>query len=666
MHIPLLQEIVIILGLSALVIYLFQRFNLPAILGLLVTGVIVGPSGLALIGSEATHEVEMLAEIGVILLLFIIGLEFSLKTLASIQRIVLIGGAVQVGGTILVTYLVAYSLGYPWGQALFLGFLFALSSTAIVLKILQESGEINSPHGKIALAILIFQDIIVVPMMLFTPLIAGNGGNVVQALLLLLLKAAVVIALVLLSARFLVPRLLHEIARTRSRELFILSIIVICFSVAWATSQIGLSLALGAFMAGLIISESEYSYQATGIVIPFREIFTSFFFVSIGMLLDVQFFLQHVLVIVGVTIVIMLLKALIAAFAALTLRYPIRTVLLSGLSLFQIGEFAFILSITGMQNGLLEEMTYQYFLAISILSMGVTPFVLLNAEVLVRLFEKSSLRRRVLQLNPMHTEPTDDTLETDKLKDHVIIIGYGVTGQNVARAAKSARIPYVIIELNAETVRQAREVGEPIHYGDAMNAFILEHLKVYSARVAVIAIHDLTATKAIITTIRSICQTVHVIVRTRAVREMEDLLQLGANEVIPEEFETSVEIFTRLLQRYLVPQDEVEAFIQAIRTEKYEMLRTYSHRQDNRSLPTIPNINVNCLKVQHSNNEVVGKTLQESNIRAAFGVNLLAIQRDASFITDILPETKILQNDLLYVVGTPEAISDFNKKIKYY
>ncbi|HMN90889.1 MAG TPA: cation:proton antiporter, partial [Saprospiraceae bacterium] len=262
MHIPLLQEIVIILGLSALVIYLFQRFNLPAILGLLMTGVIVGPSGLALIGSEATHEVEMLAEIGVILLLFIIGLEFSLKTLASIQRIVLVGGAVQVGGTILVTYIVAYFLGYPWGQALFLGFLFALSSTAIVLKILQESGEINSPHGKIALAILIFQDIIVVPMMLFTPLIAGNGGNVVQALLLLLLKAVVVIALVLLSARFLVPRLLHEIARTRSRELFILSIIVICFSVAWATSQIGLSLALGAFMAGLIISESEYSYQA--------------------------------------------------------------------------------------------------------------------------------------------------------------------------------------------------------------------------------------------------------------------------------------------------------------------------------------------------------------------------------------------------------------------
>ncbi len=665
MDIPLLQEVVIILGLSAVVIYLFQRFRLPSILGLLLTGVIVGPSGLALIGSEATHEVEMLAEIGVILLLFIIGLEFSLKTLASIQRIVLIGGAVQVGGTILVTYLMAYALGYSWGEAIFLGFLFSLSSTAIVLKVLQESGEINSPHGKIALAILIFQDIIVVPMMLFTPLIAGNGGNVWQALLLLVLKAALVIGLVLLSARFVVPRLLHEIARTRSRELFILSIIVICFAVAWATSQIGLSLALGAFMAGLIISESEYSHQATGIVIPFREIFTSFFFVSIGMLLDVQFFVANILLIVGLMLLIVLAKALIAALAAVVLRYPLRTVLLTALSLFQIGEFAFILSITGIQNELLAPATYQYFLAISILSMAITPFVMGNSESIVRLIAKSALPRRVMQLNEMGIAKAEGESITDHLKDHVIIIGYGVTGQNVARAAKSANIPYVIIELNPETVRSARDEGEPIHYGDAMDPFILEHLKVYSARVAVIAIHDLTAAKAIVTTIRSICQTVHVIVRTRAVREMEDLYHLGANEVIPEEFETSVEIFTRLLQRYLVPQDEIEHFIQDIRTEKYEMLRTYSHRQDNRSLLSIPDINVTCLKVQHKDNDIIGKSLADSNIRAEYGVSLLAIQRNDAFITDIQPATEILQDDLLYVVGTSESIADFNKKLKY-
>ncbi|MDX1941274.1 MAG: cation:proton antiporter [Saprospiraceae bacterium] len=665
MHIPLLQEIVIILGLSAIVIYIFQRLKLPSILGLLLTGVLVGPGGLELIGDEMTHEVEMLAEIGVILLLFIIGLEFSLKTLASIQRIVFIGGSVQVGVTILVTYFIASALGFSWGEAIFLGFLFSLSSTAIVLKILQESSDVNSPHGKIALAILIFQDIIVVPMMLFTPLIAGKGGDVLQALLVLLLKAALVIVVVLVSARYLVPRLLHEIARTRSRELFILSIIVICFAVAWATSEIGLSLALGAFMAGLIISESEYSYQATGIVIPFREIFTSFFFVSIGMLLDVQFFLQHILIIVGITLLVIIAKSIIAAMAAAALRYPIRTVMLTGLSIFQIGEFAFILSAAGIANGLLEASTYQYFLAISILSMAVTPFIMGSSENIFEFFQKLILPNHIIGFNPINTSVFDQEINVENLKDHLIIIGYGVTGQNVARAAKSAQIPYAIIELNPETVRQARAEGEPIFYGDAMNAFILEHLRVYSARVAVIAIHDSTATKAIVMNVRSICQTVHVIVRTRTLRELEDFYRLGANEVIPEEFETSVEIFTRLLQRYLVPQDEIETFIQDIRAEKYEMLRTYSHRQDNRSLMSIPNVNVTCLKAQHNDNEVIGKTIQESNIRSAFGVNLLAIQRDSKFITDIQPETEILQDDLLYVVGTPEAITDFNKKLKY-
>lgn len=665
MHIPLLPDIVIILGLSAVVIYLFQRLKLPAILGLLITGVIVGPGGFGLIGDDTTHEVEMLAEIGVILLLFIIGLEFSLKTLASIQRTVFIGGTIQVGLTILITYVGATLFGFSWGESIFLGFLFSLSSTAIVLKLLQESGEINSPHGKISLAILIFQDIIVVPMMLFTPLIAGNGGNVMLALLGLLLKAALVIALVLFGARYVVPRLLHEVARTRSQELFILTIIVICFAVAWGTSSIGLSLALGAFMAGLIISESEYSHQATGIVIPFREIFTSFFFVSIGMLLDVRFFVQNILLIVGLTLLVMLAKAIIASLAAVVLRYPLRTVLLTGLSIFQIGEFAFILSITGMENGLLAESTYQYFLAISILSMALTPFVMQNSERLVERVQKSTLPKRMIQFNQMTMPSPEAEPDVQSLKDHVIIIGFGITGQNVARAAKDAKIPYVIIELNPDTVRRFRAEGEPIFYGDAMNAFILEHLRVYSARVAVIAIHDLVATKAIVMNIRSICQTVHVIVRTQTLREMEDLYHLGANEVIPQEFETSVEIFTRLLQRYLVPQNEVEDFIQKIRSEKYEMLRPFSHLQKSKSVLNIPNFNVTCLKVQHNGNEVVGKALKESHIRSRYNINLVAIQRDTSFITDILPETEILQDDLLYVVGEPEAITDFNKKLKY-
>ncbi|MHC2993501.1 potassium transporter KefB, partial [Pontibacter sp. HJ8] len=335
-------DVVIILGLAVVVILLFQRFRLPTLLGFLATGVIAGPHGLSLI--KEVHEIEILAEIGVMLLLFIIGMEFSLRNLALIKRTVLLGGATQVGVTILLVALLLMMFNVGMGEAFFVGFLFSLSSTAIVLKLLQDKGEINSPHGKVVLGILIFQDIIVVPMMLVAPLMAGGSENIAMDLLMMLLKGIFVIIFVLISARYLVPRLLFVVARTKSKELFILSIVVICFAVAWLTQSLGLSLALGAFMAGLIISESEYSHQATSNILPFREIFTSFFFVSIGMLLDFSFMLQHFPLVLLLTVCTFLLKGVIAAVAARMLQYPMRTSLLVGLSLFQVGEFAFILS----------------------------------------------------------------------------------------------------------------------------------------------------------------------------------------------------------------------------------------------------------------------------------------------------------------------------------
>ena len=661
MQIPLLTDIVIILGLSVIVLYLFQRLKMPTILGFLITGVIAGPYGLQLV--DASHEVEVLSEIGVILLLFIIGMEFSLKSLIAIKNIVLIGGLVQVGLTILLVFLVAFSANFPSNEALFLGFMFSLSSTAIVLKVLQEKNEMGSPHGKIALAILIFQDIIVVPMMLFTPLIAGQAENVTMALLTLLVKAIVVIVAVIVSARYLVPKALYEIAKTKSRELFILFVIVICFAVAWATSSIGLSLALGAFLAGLIISESEYSHQATGFVIPFRETFTSFFFVSIGMLLDLSFFFSHLGMVLILTVAVVIAKGLIAFCAALALKYPLRTALLTGLSLFQIGEFAFILSKVGIEYELVGADIYQYFLAVSILSMGVTPFVMLSSEKIVGLLQKTMLRQKLSQLESRNTmQGSEEYLKG--LKDHVIIIGYGINGRNVSRAAKFANIPYVIIEMNAETVRVERAKGEPIYYGDAANEFLLEHFKVYSARVAVVAISDPVATRQIISNIRSICQTVYIIVRTRYIKEIDEFQRLGADEVIPEEFETSIEIFTRLLRRYLIPQNDIEMFVLDIRSDNYEMLRPYSTSTARAAGLNIPDINITCLRTQQDDNEIVGKTIAESQLRSKYGVNLLAIQRNGEFITEIEPETKILQNDMLYIMGSPSSIVNVNNKIK--
>ena len=364
MHIPLLQDILVLLGFSVVIVFVLQRLKLPSIIGFLITGVIIGPHGLSLV--NAVEEVEIISEIGVILLLFVIGMELSIKQLASIRKTAFVGGLLQVGLTVITAALFYHLLGYPWNESVFIGFLFSLSSTAIVLKTFQERNENASPHGKNALAILVFQDIIVVPMMLLTPLIAGESTNLSLSIISLLFKSAVVVIITILSARYLVSGLMYAVARTNSKELFLLVTITLCFAVAFLTSEVGLSLGLGAFMAGLIISESEYSHQATSIILPFRELFTSFFFVSVGMLLNLDFFLHNMGIIALFVAIVFLLKSFIASVAVAFLNYPPRTVLLTGLSLFQVGEFSFILSKVGINYGLLSVETNQYFLAISI------------------------------------------------------------------------------------------------------------------------------------------------------------------------------------------------------------------------------------------------------------------------------------------------------------
>jgi monovalent cation:H+ antiporter-2, CPA2 family len=663
MEIPLLSDVVIILGLAVVVILLFQRFKLPTILGFLITGIIAGPHGLNLITD--IHDIEILAEIGVILLLFIIGMEFSLRNLALIKRTVLLGGATQVGVTILLVGLVLMMFNFSAPEGFFVGFLFALSSTAIVLKLLQDKGEINSPQGKVVLGILIFQDIIVVPMMLLAPLMAGGSDNVAVELLLMLLKGVFVIVFVLISARYLVPKLMFLVAQTKSKELFILSVVVICFAVAWMTQSLGLSLALGAFMAGLIISESEYSHQATSNILPFREIFTSFFFVSIGMLLDFAFMLQHLPLILLFTVCTFILKGVIAAMAARILQYPLRTSILVGLSLFQVGEFAFILSKTGINHGLLSEEVYQYFLSVSLLTMAITPFVMGSYQnIASKLSSRWSSGNGQIPNAVPNPSGSDDELH--HLKDHVIIIGYGINGRNVAKAARHASIPYVIVELNAVTVKEERLRGEPILYGDAVHGVILSHVNIHNARVVVIAISDPEATKRIISSIREISDKVHVIVRTRFVQEMEENFRLGADEVIPEEFETSIEIFTRVLSKYLMPRDEITSFTNSIRADNYDMLRSMtSNRASTTNITSdLPDIEVASLRIYTKDDTLVGKTLLDADIRNRFGITVVGIKRDGQTLLEINAKTKLKRGDVVYVIGKPSDVMRFNYFVK--
>jgi CPA2 family monovalent cation:H+ antiporter-2 len=666
MEIPILQDIVIILGLSILIILLFQKIKVPSILGFLLAGIIAGPHAFNLISSS--HEVELLSEIGIIFLLFVIGIELSIKELISMKNTVLIGGGLQVGGTILFTTLIAYFFGLPLNSAVFLGFLFSLSSTAIVLKLIQERGEITAPHGRVALGILIFQDIIVVPMMLLTPILAGKGGDIVTTVLILILKIVGVGVVIFLLARYIVPRIFSMVVKTKSKELFILTTVVFCFAIAWLTSSVGLSLALGAFFAGLIISESEYSHQATVNVLPFREIFISFFFISVGTLLNLEFFIQNILVILGLVLGVIFLKMLVVGATVLLLKYPPRTVFLSLFSLFQVGEFSLLLSGVGLDNNIIPSSIYQYFLAISIITMGLTPFLIAAAPKITYSILKarvpSSVRHRLESLNKRKT--TEET-ESKKLEDHLIIIGYGINGENIAKAARNAEIPYVIVDTDPVTFRKAKNNNEPVIFGDATNSLILQHLHVQEARVVVIAISDPGATKKIISNVRLYSKTAFIIVRTRYVREIEENIKLGADEVIPEEFETSIEIFNRVLKKYLVPYNEIMDFTASIRSSDYEMLTSVKGRPHKPSLQHlhIPNREIVTLSVQQNNRDIVGKSIQTSGIGKNFRVTVLAIKRDTQYITEILPDTRIKQGDLLYIFGNPVNINRLNEALSF-
>ncbi len=652
MEIPLLNDIVIIFGLAIAVLFICHRFRVPAVVGFLLTGVFLGPYGLGLV--KAVHEVEIFAEVGIVLLLFTIGIEFSFERLLQIKKSVLMGGSLQVSLTFLATLLIAMHFGLAIGKAVFIGFLVALSSTVIVLRLIQERAEVDTPHGRTTLGILIFQDIIIVPMILLTPLLAGATGNLRGSLFLLLAEGIGLILLVIVSAKWIVPHLLYQIAKTRNQELFLLSVIIICLGVAWLTSRVGLSLALGAFLAGLIISESEYSHQALGNILPFRDVFTTFFFVSIGMMLDVGFLIQQPGFIVIITLSVLVLKAIIAGSVVILLGFPLRTAILAGLALSQIGEFSFILSRAGIEHGLLAGDIYQMFLAVSVLSMAATPFIMILAPRMADIILRLPLPKRLIS----GFYPVSEIKGADR-NDHLIIIGFGVNGRNVARAARVAGIPYTIIEMNPETVRSEQAKGEIICYGDATQEAVLQHTNIKEARIVVVAINDPTATRRMAEIIRRLNPKVHLIVRTRYLQELKPLYELGADEVIPEEFETSVEIFTRVLTKYLIPRDEIEKLVAEVRADGYEMLRGLS--KTSASLFDLKlqlhDVDISTFRILQGSS-LIGKTLAQIELRRLYGVSVVAILRNSQTLSNPDADMPFQFNDVLFVLGSSEKISE--------
>ncbi len=646
-----LRDFVIIFGAAISITFLFHHLRIAPIVGYLIAGVMLGPSMLGII--KDVGLIESLAEIGIILLLFLIGVEFSLAEIIRINRAVFVGGFFQVFLTTTVVLLIALFFGASFEQGLFFGFLVALSSTAIVLKVLSDRGEIDSPQGRLSAGVLIFQDLSVVVMVLLMPMLGGRSGVSALDVALNILWALIFVVLMIAVSRFVVPLVMYRVVKTHSRELFLVGIVLICFGTAYLTSLVGLSLALGAFLAGLVISESEYGYQAFSEILPLKDIFSILFFVSIGLLLDVDSVLRNPVVILLAVFAILVIKFVSGTLIPVILGYPLRVGVLVGVALSQIGEFSFVLSREGLNYGLISSDGYQVFLASSIITMMFTPFMIQGSggfsEYIERLPQFRALRAGRLR---------EDDLKKEELKNHVVVVGFGLNGRNVSKVLSSSGIPYVVLEMNPETVRIEKKRGVPILYGDASKESVLAHVNVATARSVVVAISDASATRRIVELARRLNPSVYIVARTRYTNEVNPLYSLGANDVIPEEFETSIEIISRVLHRYLIPMDEIVKHIIKIRKDGYDMFRNIEQR--NVALPDLkqhlPDVEIGAFRIDDAS-PLAGKTLSEVGLRKSFGTTVLAIRRDKLIITNPSGDTQLLAQDIIVLMGTRDSIA---------
>lgn len=648
MHeLTLLRDLVILVAVAIPVVAVAQRLRVPSVVGFLVTGVAIGPHSLGFIQDAAS--VSGLAELGLILLLFTIGLELSVSRIIRLGRLVLQGGAVQVAATIATTAGVALIVAVTPHQAVFYGALVALSSTAIVLKIYTDRGELDSPHGRVAMAILLFQDICVVPLMLLVPVLAGAGEGIGASARHVGVSLAVVATLIVVG-RAAVPWVLQKVVLLRNREIFTLSIVFFALGAAYVTASTGLSLALGAFIAGLVIAESEYGVQALSDVLPFRDTFTGIFFISVGMLLDLGFVLEHAGLVLTITVGVFFGKAIIAGGAVRLLKRSWQVSVLTGLGLAQVGEFSFILAMVGAPLGLLDANGYQLFLAMSVITMLATPFVISAAGPIADWFCRVT-GQPALEILP-HEERG-----IAQLHDHVIIVGYGLNGRNLARALRVAGISYVILEGNGQTVLRARTAREPIYFGDGSRRDVLERVGIERARAVVFAISSPSEERRGVAIARQLSPDVRIVVRTRYVAAMEELQELGANDVIPEEFETSLEIFARVLRLYGVPSNVIEREVQTVRDEHYEMFRRLQ----------LPDLQLDALKhfdvhtaletiEVEGGARAIGENPTSLNLREETGVTVIAVIRDGVALYTPDPEFRFRPGDTVVLIGDREAL----------
>jgi CPA2 family monovalent cation:H+ antiporter-2 len=525
-----------------------------------------------------------------------------------------------------------------WPVAVFVGFLVALSSTAIVFKLYEETGEIDAPHGLPATGVLLFQDLALVPMMLLVPVLAEpEKAGVVEALL-ALVRAAVAVGALLMLARVVLPRLLGMVARLQTPELFPLSALVIALGTAGAAAALGLSLQIGAFLAGLALSGSRYAHQVFAELLPLRDAFVAVFFTSIGLLLQPEVVLREPGLLIGMIAAVLAKGAITGGVVGILWSSP-RIGVLVGLGLAQVGEFSFVLAKAGVEHGLLPGSIEQAFLGGAIVTMAGTPFFMMAARRLARIGEE-----------------VPDTGET-ALADHVVMIGYGTTGEAVARVLRDTGIPFVAVDALPEAVEAGLRERLPVHFGDASRRAVLDRLGVHRARAVVVAVSDPVATRRIVSLVRQLSDDVRMIVRVRRVAEIAELERLGADEVIPSEFETSIEMFVRLLRHLGVPRHVTRVQESLIRLGHYQALRGVGRSTelltDARRL--MAGGILETAQVMPGST-ACGRTLAEIDLRQRTGATVLSIVRGDGPLPDPDGHTRLEAEDLIVLFGTHEAI----------
>jgi len=648
-HSAPLQEIVLLLAISVVSVAMFRRLNLPPVLAYLFVGILVGPHGWAWIAD--TENTRFLAEFGVVFLMFTVGLEFSLPQLIAMRKEVFGIGGAQVILTTLLVMLVLMIAGQNVSGAFIVGGVIALSSTAMVIKQLTEQLESHSRHGRLSISILIFQDLAVIPFLIIIPALGAGAaeGGVTLALFYAVLKGVFVIALMFAAGHYLLRPLFHNIAKQHTSELFTLTILLFSVAAAWITGLAGLSLALGAFIAGMMLAETEFKHQVEVDIRPFRDVLMGLFFITIGMLLDIQA-LPTIFpwVLLAVLFIVVLKFAVIMAichYMKIEKGIASRT----GLTLAQGGEFGFAILAIALSAGALNEELSQITLASVIVSMIISPFIIRhNGIIAKRFFTKSYMDLRDTNVNVIKHE-------TESLINHVVICGYGRIGQNVARFLKEENFSYVALDLDPVTVKAAHDAGEPVFYGDTTRKEILQAVHIESAQALVVSYDDFAAASKIIKHTKQIRPDIHILVRTRDDSHLKDLQEMGATEVIPETLEASLMLSSHLLMLLEVPMKKVVRNIQKVRENRYQMLHEFFHGQSNANIDEPDTLREGLHSITLPEDAFsIGKSIDELNLEIKCNIKVTALRHDG--ICHQKPDSaSVLEaGDVIVLYATPE------------